>query len=677
MIWATHYPSNPDSIAYRFPRVYWYFAHGAFSHFSNVVDPRTVYYPTNGVAAYLPLLHYHFGPMLFTVPSILCWAMVGLTTFLFARDLGGSRIASAATAWIIVLTPNILIQAISTNDEIIAASAMLAGLYFMHRWFKARQQFDFLIGFGGICLSGGTKLHLVFYWPMFVIVGISLAVHHRALRQEISRWLNLRGLVVAGASIFLFVALFCSFMIYSYISTGQTMDPLYASQILNTPFNPKVALQTVLVYASQVVLGPVPDLFPILDGGSRTPSYTAYNQLLAPLFTWVNNGVEYTSVSYRFTGITSAAAIFRNEQTVLFGLTWLVALMAGLRLIGPSGRTATWSRFHLLGLLVWFLTWASSTKYIEGIAVYIAFAIIVSGPTLVHAWGAIENRKLSALRWGLLGLVAVTHCAFAVNILVTNSSRALYFVRHAQSFPISRSFLVDTDIDYTLSLAKNGITDHTISWEQPHWLFMMKNPWSPHRLTSFPAALKAPEGGDFKSFMLKYSREVVMPAPGDLSMHIYEFPQYPNYGFIPLRITGKATPGLTYVGNFLFGLGPEWLFAAGSGVEQHRAGRSGYIVLSFSEVSNFGRDEKPVLEVSPYLYGLGQEDRLAFRYSMKIDGEVVDHTDWDISPAVHLNTTGLSNINGLLLIEVRNDNANGTVNSIDVPLRSFQPLTLN
>ncbi|HLN25805.1 MAG TPA: hypothetical protein VK558_17675, partial [Patescibacteria group bacterium] len=677
VIGATHIPSNPDSIVYRFPRVYWYFAHGSFSHFSNVVDPRAVYYPTNGVAAYLPLLHYQFGPMLFTAPSVLCWVMIGLTTYLFARDLGGSKIASAATAWVIVLTPNILIQALSTNDEIIAASAMLAGLYFLHRWFKARQQFDFLIGFSGVFLSGGTKLHLTFYWPLFVIIAVTLALHHRALRRELSRWINWRGLAILAVTVALFIAMFCSFMIYNYESTGHVMEWNFAGQVLNAPFNPKVALQTILVYASQIVLAPVPDLYLILDGGSRAPAYAAYNELLAPLFGWVNNGAEYTSVGYRFTGITAVAAIFRNEQTVLIGLTWLVALIAGLRLFRRPASSPLWSRFHWLGLPVWFLTWAASTKYIEGIPVYISYALIVAGPTLVYAFAPIANRRLSALRWAALAVVAATHCVFAANILASNSSRALYFLHHAPKLPISRAFSADPNIDFELALAKNGVTDHTIAWAQPHWIFMMKNPQSRHRLTAYPAEIKGPSDGNFNTFMLQYSREVVMPAPGDLSLHLYPLRQYPTYGFVPLRITGKASPGLTLVGSINFALGPEWLFAAGNDIEKRRPEHSGYIAISFQEVSTFGRDLKPVLEVSPYLYGLGEKDRLMFRYALKIDGTVVDHSDWDTSPGVHLNTTGLTATNGVLHFEVRNDNAGGTVDGIDVPLRSFQPLTLN
>jgi hypothetical protein len=117
-------PANPDSIVYRFPRAYWYLAQGSLKHITNSGDPRVLYYPFNGTLAYVPLVHFQLGPRWFSLLSLLSWMICGLTTYAFARDLGGPRIAAAATAWIVCLTPNVLVQALSTNDEIIAATAM-------------------------------------------------------------------------------------------------------------------------------------------------------------------------------------------------------------------------------------------------------------------------------------------------------------------------------------------------------------------------------------------------------------------------------------------------------------------------------------------------------------------------------------------------------------------------
>ena len=138
-------PANPDSLVYRFPRAYWYLGHGALMHVTNVADPRVLYYPFNSTLLFLPLIHFQTIPQAFTLVSLLCWLMIGLTSYLFARDFGGPRLFAAATAWLICLAPNVLLQSLSTSDEIIAAGALLAGLFFLHRWYLGRQALDALL----------------------------------------------------------------------------------------------------------------------------------------------------------------------------------------------------------------------------------------------------------------------------------------------------------------------------------------------------------------------------------------------------------------------------------------------------------------------------------------------------------------------------------------------------
>src|SRR5882724_5918262 len=187
-------PANPDSIVYRFPRAYWYLGHGSLTHVANVADPRVLYYPFNGALLFLPLIHFQLIPQAFTLVSLVCWLMIALTSYVFARDFGGPRLFAAATAWLIYLTPNVLLQSLSTNDEIIAASALLAGLFFLHRWYCSRQTFDAMIGIVGVSISAGSKLHVVFYWPLLAAIAVVLVFHYRAVLVEIRTWTSGRRL---------------------------------------------------------------------------------------------------------------------------------------------------------------------------------------------------------------------------------------------------------------------------------------------------------------------------------------------------------------------------------------------------------------------------------------------------------------------------------------------------
>jgi hypothetical protein len=673
-------PDNADSISYRFPRVYWYFGQGSLMHFTNSGEPRPLYYPFNGALAYLPLIHFQLGPRSFSGLSLLSWLVVALTTYIFARDLGGPRIVAAATAWLIVLTPAVLIQSLSTNDEIIAAAPLLVGLYFLHRWYGGRQLFDALIGVIGVSISAGTKLHIMFYWPLLIGIVVMLAVHSRSVMREARTWSSPRAMSVLAVMVLLAAVFSLSFIAYNYASAGRATAWEFNDQILNKAFNWRASLQTTVLYASQVVLTPIADLHVAFDKASRAQHYQAFNRVFAPLFSWVDNGPAFMSAAYRFGGVNSPSAVVFNEVTVFIGFTWLAALVSAAWLIRHRNDPKwAWARFHLASLPVWGLAFAVSTRYIEGSATYLSYATIVAAPASVYAFAPVRRPRLDRIRWAILGLVAAAHCFFALDVFFTSSPRNLLVLRHAPQWPMSRGFRVDPAVEDEISRATNGVYDHTIAWEQPFWAFMAYHPGIPHFLSRNPVPIPVPAGApdDPVSVTLRYSRYVLMPRAGERYLHVYSFPQIPAYGHaVPIHIPDKATPGLTWVGGLQFGQVPEWVFAAGNDVETRHPGRDRYIVLPFVEVSDSGPHPSSAIQFSSVVYGLGVADDLKFRYEMKVDGKVVAATDWEATPEAKLDLAGLKPGNGVLTVLVRNDNAGGTVYSTEVTVPGTEPLQL-
>jgi hypothetical protein len=673
-------PSNADSISYRFPRAYWYFGSGSLMHFTNATEPRPLYYPFNGTLTFLPLIHFQLGPRSFTLASLLSWFVIGLTTYLFSRDFGGQRIVAAATAWLVCLTPNVLIQSLSTNDEIIAAAPLLAGLFFLHRWYQGRQSFDAVIGIVGVAISIGTKLHVTFYLPLLLAVGVTLVIHYRAVLQEGQNWLNFRGALVGAIVIPLAAVFSLSFIAYNYLSAGRATAWEFNNQLLNTPFSVHVALQTMVLYAAQIVLTPVADLHSNFNYARSAQYYDAFNHFFDPLFGWVNNGPAFTSAFYRFVGINSSAAPVYNDLSVFIGFTWLVAILAGAWLLSHwKDPRLTWARFQLASLPVWAATFAAMTRYIDGFAAYLCYATIVAGPALVYAFAPIHRPRLDQIRWLILIFVAMTHCFFAVSVLCTSLPRSLRVFRHAQTWPVSPGFSIDRTVDDEIGQAKAGVYDHSIAWEQPHWVYMAYHPEIAQFMSRNPNPIPVPPNAptDAASIALRFSRYVLMPPPGSPYLHVYSFPQSPAYGHaIPVRIPDKASPGETWIGNVLFGAEPEWIFAAGNNVEGRHQGRDKYVVLPFSEQSDFGRDPDPIIRFSEVIYGLGPSDHLAFRYELRIDGRLVSSTEWQATPAAEIKTKSLSKENSKLTVYVRNDDAGGTIYAAQVNVRSTKPLTL-
>lgn len=675
-------PANPDSTVYRFPRVYWYFSQGSLAHFSNQGEPRPQFYPFNGTIAYFPLLHFGLGPRSFSLLSLTCWLFAGLATYAFSRDLGGPPVVATANAWIILLTPNVLIQSLSTNDEIIAAAPLVIGLLFLHRWYKARQPLDALIGLIGAAISAGTKLHITFYIPLLAAVGLMFIYHYRAVWAEMRRWSSWRGIGFVAMLLAIAATFSFSFIIYNYAGSGHLLAWDLAAQMQNKPFQLLPALQNIVLYAAQMVLTPIADLHigsPI-DTTYRGQHYEWFNALFAPLFAWVNNGAAYTSAGYRFTGINSSQAILFNEQTVFIGFTWVVVIMAALWLARRwADARAPWARFHIASFPVWFLSYAASSRYIEGFTVYLAYATVVAAPAMVYAFAPIRRAWLADIRLAVLGAVAFTHAFFAADILLTSPAKNLFALRHAQVRPSNRGFLVDPAITEEVGRAGKGVIHYAIAWGQPYWAFMAYHPEIKQYLASQPTPLPHPPGEatDETSVALRYSRYFLTPKPDSPALHVYTFPQIPAYGHaIPLRIPDKASPGLTWIGDLMFALGPEWTFAAGNGVETRFPGRDRYIVVPYAELSDFGRNAEPIIRITPTIYGLGSQDDLKFRFEIMIDGKLVSKSDWQAVPSADLGTPGIKPGNALLTMYVRNDNVGGTVYRAEVALQSTKSTVL-
>lgn len=675
-------PANPDSIVYRFPRVYWYFSEGSLAHFSNQGEPRPQFYPFNGTIAYLPLLHFQLGPRSFSLMSLACWLMAGLSTYVFARDLGGPRVVAAATAWIIFLTPNVLIQSLSTNDELIAAAPLVAGLFFLHRWYFARQPFDALLAVIGLAISAGTKLHITFYMPLLVVIAVVLAWHYRAVWAEVRGWLSLSGAAFVALLASIVVVFAFSFMIYNYRWSGQVMAWDLAAQLQNKPFSLPAALQNAVLYAVQTVLTPVADLHlgSSIDSAPRDAHYRAFNALFAPFFAWVDNGPAFTSASYRFTGINSSQAILLNEQTVFIGFTWLVALLSAIWLTRRwTDPRAAWARLHIASFPIWFVTYASTTRYIEGFSVYLTYATIIAAPAMVYAFAPIRRTCLARTRMVVLAAVAVTQAFFAASILYTSPAKNLSVLARTPVQPSSRGFTVDQPVTDEIGRASSGVHHHSIAWGQPYWAFMAFHPEIKQFLASQPVPIPAPPGeaDDPVSVALRYSRYYLTPQPHAPALHVYSFPQLPAYGrAIPMRIPDLVSPGLTWIGDLVFALGPEWVFAAGNGVEARFPGRDRFIVVPYSELSNFGRIAEPIIRIAPSIYGLGSKDDLKFRFDVRIDGKIVSSSDWQAVPAADLPTPGIRPGNAVLSMYVRNDSAGGSVHLSEVILQSTKPLQL-
>lgn len=595
------YPDNADSMIYRLPRAFWYVSGGSFLHPFSAVDNRLVYYPLDGVALYVPLVLYGLPGTFHGIPSFVAWGTVVYATYRFARSLGADRLIGLLCAWLVGLTPSILAQATSTNDEILAAGALLLCLYMGWRWLLSGRRLYFLFAALALGLSAGTKLHIVFLMPMIAILAV-MAVWAVARNPSLlRRWADAVGGKTALIALLVLAGAFLPFLFYNYASTGRFY---FLNDFKRDVFNLHASLQggaqNLLIYLSQMILSPLADLnfWPVAN--DRQTFNSALNQIFNPLLSsLISKNPSFYHLGYRFVGITLPVSVRFVEFSLWSAFVWLLwpwqAVLALRQKQFPLRGV-----FFLLALTppLWLLFWSFATLYMEGTATYFTFYLICAAPAAVFVFA---RTRWSDLRWVFVTIVLITNLLISFNLDMYSGFRALPDLYYARTWP------------YDWLLTEQGIIDELRAAKKIRILFTHeKQPyfgymhWNPRAKYYTPFA----------------SKELGAPSALKDILTILPVSSLYRYGFVPLKIPGKATPGLTYLG-VLRGIGREAVFAVGGGVEKRHPDEADYIVLG----TTFGIDKSGnwtiLFGADPA--GLSADDHLTFEYDLKRGDQTVFH----------------------------------------------------
>ena len=264
-----------DSATYRFSRAFFYLAHGNLLDTGNW-DPRLSIYPLNGALLYVFPAIYRFSPKWMSLVTYMAWIFTGLSVYVAARSLRTSRTGSVVAAWLCCMSPSILAQATSTNDELLAAVPILLGLVFAREfWLTSLRRYAMLAGIG-IGLGLGTKLHWVFYSVFLGATAIVTTV--RAVRSAEFRSRMVRRLPTLIVASIVAASLSTPFMVSNYISSGRITITEFNNLVLNQPFRLSLALEKIRVNTAELFLSPIPDLVPPVDREQRRAAYIAFNR---------------------------------------------------------------------------------------------------------------------------------------------------------------------------------------------------------------------------------------------------------------------------------------------------------------------------------------------------------------------------------------------------------------
>jgi len=608
------YPDNADSMIYRLPRAFWYVSNGSFLHPFDSMDKRITFYPLDGVALYVPLVLYNLPGTVHAFPSLAAWMMLGYTVYRFARELGAERLIAFFASWMIVVTPSILAQATSTNDEILCAVVLLTGLYMGWRWLVTGRRGYFFLAATAAGLSVGTKLHIVFLTPV-ILAALGLAAWHINHKpSRLRQWLKAIGWKTGTAALASTLVMIVPFLFYNYASTGRfyfLSD--FTHEVFNMGTSLQVAFQNFLIYVSQMILSPIADLNSWPVANDRQHFNNMLNAALNPLIQpFIDPNPAYYHMSYRFVGITIPVSVRFVEFSLWSGFVWLLwPLQAKLTL---KQKFPLRGLFFLLAMTppIWLVVWSLSTLYMEGTATYFTFYLICAAPAAVFTFARINRTVWNEIRWVIVVIVALTNVIISANLLMFSGFRALPDLVYSKTWPYDWDLFEKPIIDEIRRADKIRIV--ILHEKMPYFAYMHWNPrakyYTPYPVKELPDAEKI--------------------------LQIFPVSSLDRYGFMPLKIPGKKTLGATYIGA-IRAIGREAIFAQGNGVERRFPDESNYIVLQVYVIEN---PRGSIIKLENDVIGLSPEDNLEFNYEINYEGRKIFQRDWSEDPIFSLSLEG-------------------------------------
>jgi len=600
------YPVNADSLNYRLARPVWYVSHGNLLHPFVAEDKRLTFYPLNGILLYVPFVLYNVSSVFWSLPSLYAWIIVAYTAYRFARALGADRLIATAAVWLVAMTPSILIEASSTNDEILTAVTLLAGMFFFWRWLTSSAgHYLFLAALGlGLCI--GTKLHIFFLVPIFLL---GLAWFAAFLWRRHESWWKYVPRVRLSALLLSLVALGVAgplFLIMNKISSGdfyflgETAD-----KVLNIGGSLQDAAQNFIIYLSEMILAPIADLDFWQNFYDHEMTNRALNGFFTPLIApFVSLDPHFYHLEYRFHGVVIPTSVLLVEYGLWPGFVWLLWPLQAFGLLRQKFTLRPLFAILAATPLLWFAIWSCVTLYMEGVPTYFAFYLICAAPAMGLCFLRLPSPRGSKARWITLAFVALTTLVIDGNVMVNNVFRGLTNLVEDAPWPYDWLQFEQPTIDEIKRADKIQIA--LTHGKVYYFSFMHWNPRA-HYYSPYEAA----------------------PDPEHV-LHIISTPSEYAYGFIPIWIPDKPTSGITLLGK-IRGVDEEYIFAFGNGVAARHPESSRYVSLHLS--AQRSDEGKYTITVDKAAAGLNPEDRLEFKYALRgPDGKVVFERPWSSDP---------------------------------------------
>jgi 4-amino-4-deoxy-L-arabinose transferase-like glycosyltransferase len=163
-------PNNNDSMVVHLVRVGYWLQHGSFTPWNSIIE-RQVIYPYNAQIIVLWTILLHGTDLFAAFLQFFSVLFTGLGIYCIGREIGGNRFQSALAALFYLTFPQVLLQATTTQDDLVVTCFLILGSYFFLRWYghNYADKNDFLLAALSLMIAIGIKPTAFYFFIGFAV----------------------------------------------------------------------------------------------------------------------------------------------------------------------------------------------------------------------------------------------------------------------------------------------------------------------------------------------------------------------------------------------------------------------------------------------------------------------------------------------------------------------------
>jgi hypothetical protein len=329
--------------------------------------------------------------------NFISWFLALIAIYRSCLLLGCSRQASLWAAAIFALTPTMVFQATSDNDDLISSITGIIGFYYAIKWWKHSTWQDAVLMGLALGISSGAKL-----FPLLFVLGLIAWLTFLAIsKKKVFPFDSHTRLLQFSFSMVLLLILTLPYFIAPNLGSNkiQLITGL-VSNGQNSPFRLSILLQNLIIYNLQAFVSPLLDAIAPVASHFRTISVDWLN----PFF--VNTFIPKVENYFAYAPGINIFNYDIYDNTTWYGLFPIICLLGFLQFRkGIPGIQKNCFLLILILFLGWNISFCGRMKYIEGLGRYWILPMAILTPLAAAFYSGHENSRRKFVKFLILIVV--------------------------------------------------------------------------------------------------------------------------------------------------------------------------------------------------------------------------------------------------------------------------------